>query len=171
LKKEKNRRISAANYPNPDLHSQSQKEERASGLRQKRAPNWDPSHSWRSRKSDKQQFLSSLERRYLRDVLLALERSGMSFKNGFLIKPQGNRDLDEVKLPEPLAKLVVHGLITIEKAGNDLRCYLSEAGLEAVENWLLTKPPNFKLMFPRLYHQLAGASRNTLWPRRQAPRR
>jgi hypothetical protein len=167
LKSEKHRRISAANYPNPDLHSQSQNEERASGLRQKRAPNWDPSHSWRSRKSDKPQFLSSLERRYLRDVLLALERSGMSFKNGFLIKPQGDRDLDEVKLPEPLAKLVLHGLITIQKAGNDLRCYLSGAGLQAVENWLLTKPPNFKLMFPRLYHQLTGKSRNTFRPRRE----
>jgi hypothetical protein len=171
LKTEKHRRFSAADHPASDLPVQSQDAAGSARLRQKRAPNWDPSHSWRSRKSDKQQFLSSLERRYLRDVLLALERSGMSFKNGFLIKPQGDRHLDEVKLPKPLAKLVVHGLITVEKAGNDLRCYLSDAGLEAVENWLLTKPPNFKLMFPRLYHQLTGASRNTLWPRREAPRR
>jgi hypothetical protein len=147
---------------------QSQDAAVSSRLRQKRALNWDPSHSWRCRKSDMQQFLSSLERRYLRDVLLALESSGMAFKKGFLVKPQGNRDLDEVKLPDPLAKLVVHGLIAIEKVETDLRCYLSAAGLEAVENWLLTKPPNFKLMFPRLYRQLKIKSRNTFRPRREA---
>lgn len=124
-------------------------------LRQKRASNWDPSSSWRTRRSDERRFLTSLERRYLRDVLLGLERSDKEFHKGFVVKPLGDRSVADVKLPAPLAKLVVNGLITIKNVGNEMRCYLTADGIVVVKNWLLLRPPNFKMMFPRLYFQLA----------------
>jgi hypothetical protein len=146
-------------------------ESQTSNVRQKRVLSWDPSHSWRTRKADARPFLTSLERRYLRDVLLALERSDKAFRRGFVVKPQGDRNLTDVKPPAPLAKLVVNGLITIEEVGNELRCYLTDNGIVAVENWLRTKPPNFKLMFPRLYRQLTNAAANTAAQRRTIIRR
>jgi hypothetical protein len=131
------------------------------GLRQKRATDWDPSSSWRTRKTDERRFLTSLERRYLRDVLLGLEKSDKAFHMGFVVKPQGGRSVADVKLPAPLGKLVVNGLITIENVHHEMRCYLTASGIVAVKNWLLGRPPNFRLMFPRLYQQLRCEGSNT----------
>jgi hypothetical protein len=121
---------------------------------QKRPISWEPSHSWRTRKADEPRFLSWLERRDLRDALLTLEKSRKAFKRGFLIKPQGDLDIGDVNLPSLLARLVINGLIIIDENGNQLRCCLTADGVVAVENWLRSKPPNFKAMFPRLYQQL-----------------
>jgi hypothetical protein len=123
-----------------------------------RASSWDPSQSWRNRKADEKRFLTSLERRYLRDVFLSLEKSHKAFNEGFVVKPQGDRDVADTKLPPPLAKLVENGLINIERAGNEMRCCLTGPGIVAIKYWLLTKPPNFRLMFPRLYQQLTTTS-------------
>ncbi len=149
----------------------SQAENQTSSLRQKRALSWDPSNSWRTRRADERRFLTSLERRYLRDVLLALERSDKAFRMGFVVKPQGDRNLMDVKLPAPLATLIVNGFITVVEVGNELRCYLTANGIVAVGNWLLSRPPNFKLMFPRLYQQLTNEDGNTSKPRRSIIRR
>jgi hypothetical protein len=80
------------------------------------------------------------------------------------VRPQGQRSLAEVRLPAPLAKLTVNRLVTIKSQGNVLRCYLTPVALQAVKNWMQSKPPNFRLMFPNLYRQLAREDVNTGGP-------
>jgi hypothetical protein len=117
---------------------------------------WDPARSWRNRQGSGKGFLSSLERRYLRDVLWALERSNKPFTNGFVLKPQGKRALTEVRLPGPLMKLVSNGLISVISADQHLYCILTQLGVDAIRSWMLAKPPDFQLMFPNLYLQLTN---------------
>jgi hypothetical protein len=119
---------------------------------------WEPGRSWRRQGSEKG-FLSSLERRYLRDVLLALERSNKPFTSGFVVKPQGKRALTEVGLPRPLAKLVANGLINTVTADQQMNCFLTKRGLDGIRRWMAAKPPDFRLMFPNLYVELAETVR------------
>ena len=52
---------------------------------------WSPELSWRNRGGSEKKFLSSLERRYLRDVLWALERSNKPVTSEFVLHPQGGQ--------------------------------------------------------------------------------
>jgi hypothetical protein len=127
------------------------------GIRKRQPPLpivWSPERSWRNRGGSEKKFLSSLERRYLRDVLWALERSNKPVSSEFVLNPQGDQSGCNVKLPAPLAKLVANGLVEVDKCGKRLSCILTTQGLEGIENWMLAKPPNFQLMFPSLYRQL-----------------
>lgn len=145
--------IPASNKTNDDGRNQgSRKSLRAL------ASTWSPGHSWRNRQAGKKTFLTSLERRYLRDVLWALERSNKPFMSEFVLILQGDRAREDVKLPAPLAKLVAKGLVEVDKCGEQLSCILTAEGLEGIENWMLARPPNFQLMFPNLYRQLAVRS-------------
>ncbi|MCB8877417.1 hypothetical protein [Acidisoma silvae] len=151
----------ALNRQNTGKKNADKADEQTLVRRSPRASSWDPSHSWRNRRSDEKRFLTSLERRYLRDAFLSLEKSHKAFNEGFVVKPQGDRDVADTKLPPPLAKLVENGLINIEKSGNEMRCYLTNPGFAAIKYWLLTQPPNFRVMFPRLYQQLTTTSAKT----------
>jgi hypothetical protein len=125
---------------------------------------WDLSDTWRYRQRDEVRFLSSSERRYLKDILARLERSDHDLNDGFPVRIMGRAYSSLDRIPRPLQGLAMRGLIEIVGSSTRTRGKLTARGVVAVRGWLMTKPPDFPVMFPKLYRAI-DAERANVEPR------
>ncbi len=125
---------------------------------------WDLSDTWRYRQRDEVRFLSSSERRYLKDILARLERSDHDLSGGFPIRIIGRVSSPLGRIPRPLQGLLARGLVEFIGSSYRRRGKLTARGVSAVRGWLMTKPPDFPVMFPKLYRAI-DAERANVEPR------
>lgn len=119
-----------------------------------KSANWDLSATWRYRRKEAQQFLSSLERRYLKDALTSLEQSGQDLTGTFPVRALRPTSSRRYQFAQPLQNLVARGLVEVVAGGKTWRGTLTQNGISAVRAWLSTKPPDLLALFPKLYHAL-----------------
>jgi hypothetical protein len=78
---------------------------------------WDLSATWRYRWQEGQQFLSSPERRFLKEVLTSLEKSGQDLTGVFPIRTIGPASSCAIRFARPLQGLLARGLVEIIAGG------------------------------------------------------
>jgi hypothetical protein len=120
----------------------------------KKNASWDLSTTWRYRRKEVQRFLSSLERRYLKDALASLEQSGQDLTGTFPVRTLRPKPSRQDRFAKPLQDLVARGLVDVITGGKNWRGTLTQHGVSAVREWLSTKPPDLVALFPKLYRAL-----------------
>jgi hypothetical protein len=78
---------------------------------------WDLSVTRRYRQQEEVQFLSRIERRYLKDVLASLEQSGKDLTGAFPIRAIRLAFSAVIRFAQPLQGLVARGLVGIITRG------------------------------------------------------
>jgi hypothetical protein len=140
-----------------DVHRQNREDiytsQRARGASAKGA-SWDLSATWRYRRKGAQQFLSSLERRYLKGALISLEQSGQDLTGTFPVRMLRPISTPRYQFAQPLQNLVARGLVAVSPGGKKWRGTLTQHCVSVVRVWLSTKPPDLLALFPNLYRVL-----------------
>ena len=126
----------------------------------KKRATWDLSDTWRYRQRDEVRFLSSPERRYLKDALASLEKSSQNLTGKFPVKKVGRASSPPGRIPQPMLELLARGLVEIIADDKRGRGKLTARGVTVVREWLATKPPDFVVMFPKLYRAIGEEGAN-----------
>jgi hypothetical protein len=73
---------------------------------------------------------------------------------------QSRRSGGHPRLPQPMLELLARGLVEIIADDKRGRGKLTARGVTTVREWLATKPPDFVVMFPKLYRAIGEEGAN-----------